>query len=93
VLKRKFKRAINIPDRSTITRLHLIWIATVCGKLKADFRYSNTLGGRTFPVPTLTDQNKADLTRSAEDILLAREQYFPATIPSGRLHQRRHVRP
>jgi hypothetical protein len=62
------------------SRLHLVWIATVCGKLKTDFRYSNTLGWNTFPVPTLTDQNKADLTRSAEDILLAREQYFPATI-------------
>ncbi|MEG3833594.1 DNA methyltransferase [Microcoleus sp. Z1_C3] len=62
------------------SRLHLVWIATVCGKLKTDFRYSNTLGWNTFPVPTLTDQNKADLTRCAEDILLAREQYFPATI-------------
>jgi hypothetical protein len=62
------------------SRLHLIWIATVCGKLKTDFRYSNTLGWNTFPVPTLTDQNKTDLTRCAEDILLAREQYFPATI-------------
>ncbi len=62
------------------SRLHLVWIATVCGKLKTDFRYSNTLGWNTFPVPTLTDQNKADLTRCAEEILLAREHYFPATI-------------
>ena len=28
----------------------------------------------------LTDKNKADLTRCAEDILLAREAHFPATI-------------
>jgi hypothetical protein len=62
------------------SRLHLVWIATVCGKLKTDFRYSNTLGWNTFPVPTLTDKNKADLTRCAEDILLAREAHFPATI-------------
>ncbi|MBD1860036.1 MULTISPECIES: class I SAM-dependent DNA methyltransferase, partial [Leptolyngbya] len=62
------------------SRLHLVWIATVCGKLKTDYRYSNTLGWNTFPVPTLTEQNKADLTQCAEDILLAREQYFPATI-------------
>jgi hypothetical protein len=62
------------------SRLHLVWIATVCGKLKTDFRYSNTLGWNTFPVPTLTDQNKTDLTRSAEEILLAREAHFPATI-------------
>lgn len=62
------------------SKLHLVWIATVCGKLKTDFRYSNTLGWNTFPVPTLTEKNKADLTRCAEDILLAREAHFPATI-------------
>ncbi len=32
------------------SRVHLVWIATVCGKLKTDFRYSNTLGWNTFPV-------------------------------------------
>lgn len=63
-----------------VSRVHLTWIATVCGKLKTDFRYSNTLGWNTFPVPKLTEKNKADLTRCAEDILLAREHYFPATI-------------
>ena len=47
---------------------------------KRDSRYSNTLGWNTFPVPTLTEKNKADLTRCAEDILLAREAHFPATI-------------
>ncbi|WP_312525372.1 DNA methyltransferase [Comamonas sp.] len=62
------------------SRLHLVWIATVCGKLKTDFRYSNTLGWNTFPVPLLTEQSRADLTRCAEDILLARETHFPATI-------------
>ncbi len=62
------------------SRIHLVWIATVCGKLKTDFRYSNTLGWNTFPVPKLTEKNKADLTRCAEDILLAREAHFPATI-------------
>ena len=62
------------------SRIHLVWIATVCGKLKTDFRYSNTLGWNTFPVPLLTEQNKADLTACAENILLAREVHFPATI-------------
>ncbi len=62
------------------SRLHLVWIGTVCGKLKTDFRYSNTLGWNTFPVPTLTAKNKSDLTECAENILLAREAHFPATI-------------
>ena len=62
------------------SRLHLVWVGNVCGKMKTDFRYSNTLGWNTFPIPTLTEQNKADLTACAEAILLAREAHFPATI-------------
>lgn len=62
------------------TRMHLVWIATVCGKLKTDLRYSNTLGWNTFPLPALTEKNKADLIRCAEEIILAREVHFPATI-------------
>lgn len=62
------------------SRLHLIWISTVCGKLETRFSYSNKMGWNTFPVPMLTDKNKEDLTRCAEDILLAREHHFPATI-------------
>ena len=79
-------KAFYIPDGPIwalsiiASRLHLSWIDTVCGRLRTDFSYSNTLGWNTFPVPTLTEQNKADLTRCAEDILLAREVHFPATI-------------
>lgn len=62
------------------SRLHLTWIATVCGKMKNDFRYSNTLGWNTFPIPKLTEKNKEDLTHCAENIILAREAHFPATI-------------
>ena len=62
------------------SRLHLAWTATICGKLETRYRYSNTLGWNTFPVPLLTDQNKADLTTCAENILIAREAHFPATI-------------
>lgn len=62
------------------SRLHWVWIGTVCVRMRTDFSYSNTLGWNTFPVPRLTTQDKADLTRSAENILLAREAHFPATI-------------
>ncbi|MBX3629019.1 MAG: class I SAM-dependent DNA methyltransferase [Nitrosomonas sp.] len=62
------------------SRMHILWINTVCGKMRSHYRYSNTLGWNTFPVPMLTKKNKADLTRCAEDILLARETHFPATI-------------
>jgi len=62
------------------SRMHQQWVATVCSRMRMDYRYSNTLGWNTFPIPKLTEQNKADLTRCAESILLAREAHFPATI-------------
>lgn len=62
------------------SRLHMVWVKTVCGQLETRLRYSNTMGWNAFPIPMLTDKNKADLARCAEDILLAREAYYPATI-------------
>ena len=62
------------------SKVHLTWIATVCGKMKTDYRYSNTLGWNTFPLPKLTEKNKQDLTVCVEEILLARESHFPATM-------------
>jgi len=63
-----------------VSKIHLCWISTICGKLETRIRYASNLGWNTFPAPKLTEQNKADLTRCAEDILLAREAHFPATI-------------
>lgn len=63
-----------------VSKMHQIWIGTVCARMRSDYSYSNTLGWNTFPVPLLTEQNKIDLTTCTEDILLAREVHFPATI-------------
>lgn len=62
------------------SRLHLLWIKTICGQLETRIRYSNTLGWNTFPVPVLTEKNRKDLTDCAESILLTREKYFPNSI-------------
>lgn len=62
------------------SRLHLIWAVSVCGKLETRIRYSNTLGWNTFPVPELTDDQKAQLEQSARKIILTRENHLGATI-------------
>ncbi|MFC0685456.1 class I SAM-dependent DNA methyltransferase [Novosphingobium clariflavum] len=67
------------------SRMHLLWIEAVCGKLKTDYRYSNTLGWYTFPVPSMSQADYKRLESCAENILLARaevggsiaEQYDP----------------
>lgn len=72
-----------------VSRIHLLWIETVCGKLESRYRYSNTLGWHTLPVPPLSGRDRERLTACAEDILLARaeaggtlaELYSPAKMP------------
>jgi hypothetical protein len=62
------------------SKLHLSWVSAISGKLKGDFRYSAIICYNTFPIPKLTGQNRADLTRCSGDILLAREAHFPMII-------------
>lgn len=62
------------------SRLHYKWVQAVCGQLETRIRYSNTLGWNTFPIAKLTEQNRADLARCAERVLLAREAHFPASL-------------
>jgi hypothetical protein len=62
------------------SRLHLAWVNAVSGRLKTDIRYTSSTCFNTFPVPKLTEKNHDELNHSAEDILLARESHFPATI-------------
>lgn len=62
------------------SKLHWVWINSVCGKLKTDPNYSNTLGWNTFPIPKLTAKNIDDMTNAAIRILEAREKHFPASL-------------
>ena len=57
------------------SRLHLVWIGTVCGRLESRFRYSNTLGWNTFPVPGLTPGQMDALSKSAMSILRCRYEH------------------
>lgn len=56
------------------SRIHLLWVTTVCGQLETRIRYSNTLGWNTFPIPRLTGGDIGRLTHCAESILLARAE-------------------
>jgi hypothetical protein len=71
----------GLVELSLVTsKLHMVWAEAVSGKMGNGIRYGATVVYNTFPLPKLTEQNKADLTACAENILLAREAHFPATI-------------
>lgn len=62
------------------SRLHAVWVSTVCGGLETRIRYSNTMGYHTFPVPTLSDEQKQELEDHAWSIIGARESHPEMTI-------------
>lgn len=62
------------------SRLHYVWGAAVGGRFKMDPRYSNTLVYNTFPLPSLSESQKAALEDLAVEILGAREGHPGKTI-------------
>lgn len=58
----------------------MVWLRAVGGKMKTDYRYSNTLVYNNFPVPPLTDQVKEALTQRAFRVLDVREYHCEHTL-------------
>ncbi len=57
------------------SNVHMSWTKTLCGRMKSDFRYSNTMVYNTFPWPTPTPEQKAKIDQTAQAILDARALY------------------
>ncbi|WP_270332590.1 DNA methyltransferase [Streptococcus infantarius] len=56
------------------SRLHMIWLDAVGGKLKTDYRYSTSLVYNTFPVPELSTRRKNMIEEQVFEILDLREE-------------------
>lgn len=57
------------------SNVHMAWMRAVCGRLKSDYRYSNSIVYNNFPWPTPTDEQKAKIEQTAQAILDARAKY------------------
>ncbi|GAA2537213.1 class I SAM-dependent DNA methyltransferase [Microbacterium mitrae] len=62
------------------SRMHMAWTRAVGGKMKTDFRYSNTIVYNNFPVPPLSDKTKEKLTVAALRVLDVREYHCEQTL-------------
>lgn len=62
------------------SQMHMTWVRAVGGKMKTDFRYSNTIVYNNFPVPEIVDKQKAQLTETALRILDVREYHCERTL-------------
>ena len=63
-----------------MSRIHMVWVKTVGGRLKTDYRYSAQLCYNTFPFPKISSDKKAEIEQAAEEILVTREFYPEKTL-------------
>ena len=62
------------------SKIHMVWVASVSGRLKNDFSYSSTIVYNNFPIRELTKNERAVLEKSASRILFARENHTEKTL-------------
>lgn len=55
------------------SKMHMVWLRSIGGKLKTDYRYSSGLVYNTFPIQNLSTQRKNEIKRVMLDILDIRE--------------------
>jgi hypothetical protein len=60
--------------------MHRVWAEAVSGGLGSGIRYSSQITYNAFPLPVLTQRQEVELRVSSENILIAREACYPATI-------------
>ena len=55
--------------------VHMAWMRVVCGRLKSDYRYSNTIVYNNFPWPSQSENHELKIQQTAQAILDVRAQY------------------
>lgn len=60
---------------------HMAWMRSVCGRLKSDYRYSNTIVYNNFPWPEIsTEMQKQNIEKAAQSVLDARQQFSNSSL-------------
>lgn len=62
------------------SKMHMVWVKTVGGKLKSDYRYAKDLIYNTFPFPNISKQRKEELTQCTLNVLSERSQHSEKTM-------------
>lgn len=70
--------------------VHMAWMRAVCGRLKSDYSYSNTIVYNNFPWPEVSEEQRERIAQTAQAILDTRalypdsslaDLYDPVTMP------------
>ena len=62
------------------SNVHMSWMRTVAGRLKSDYRYSNSVVYNNFPWPSPTPAQRTAIEATAQGILDARALYPDSSL-------------
>jgi type I restriction-modification system DNA methylase subunit len=62
------------------SKIHMVWLGAVGGKLKTDFRYAKDVVYNTFPFPIISVQCKDEIAQAVFRILEEREKHPEKTL-------------
>ncbi len=63
------------------SEMHMTWVKYVCGRLKSDYRYSNTIVYNNYPFPeNITDKQKQKVETLAQAVLDTRAKYPDSSL-------------
>ena len=62
------------------SKMHMVWMKAVGGKIKTDYRYSKDVVYNTFPFPNISQKQKDEITELVFAILDEREKHSQKTL-------------
>jgi hypothetical protein len=62
------------------SRMHMVWVEAIAGRIKTDLRYSKDMVYNNFPIPIYSDFDKVELQELAIEVLSVRENYSDKTL-------------
>ncbi len=64
-----------------MSQMHITWVKYICGRLKSDFRYSNTIVYNNYPFPqNVSEAQKQKVAQAAQKVLEVRAHYPDSSL-------------
>lgn len=55
-----------------MSKMQIVWMKPLCGRLGTSFRYSSSICYNSFPFPTISEEKKKQIEEAAENVLVTR---------------------
>lgn len=62
------------------SNMHMAWVRTICGRLRNDYRYSNSIVYNNFPWPQASKAQREKITATGQAIIKARASHSDASL-------------